>query len=159
MASLVNTRCTREDALYCEGVELFLNFVWLSISLTMILLWIRAVRHGYTKSNWTAFIALILLLVLLFPVISITDDLGAMDNPSTEIEHVVRRSEMPLLPLAQPIWALLETGILAILLCFCLAVLFIRLSRFSIQASLRRLADGFARNLGVRPPPIISLSA
>ncbi|QNI35998.1 hypothetical protein [Edaphobacter albus] len=133
--------------------------MWFSISLTMILVWIQAVRRGHTKSNWNTFIALILLLVLLFPVISITDDLGAMGNPSAEFEHLVRRSEMPPLPLTQDISALLEIGILAILLCFCLAVLFIWMSRFSIQASLRRLADGFARSVGVRPPPMVSLSA
>lgn len=138
-------------------MELFLNFVWLSISLAMILLWIQAIRHGYTKSNWSTFIALILLLVLLFPVISITDDLGAMDSPSTEVEHVVRRSEMPLLPLTHDP-SLLDIGAFAVLLSFCLTVLFLRLSRFSLRTPLRKLTDGFVCTAGVRPPPAISLA-
>ena len=39
-------------------------------------------------------IALLLLLVLLFPVISMTDDLAAM-NTAAEVEHIMRRYEAP----------------------------------------------------------------
>lgn len=140
-------------------MELFLNVVWLSASLAMILLWVYAVRCGYTKHTWNAFIALVLLLVLLFPVISMTDDLVAMDSSSTEMEHVVRRSEMPLVLLHYDISTLPNIEIFAALLSFCLAVLFTRLSRFALRIPLRKQINGFLRVTGVRPPPTASAIA
>lgn len=117
----------------------------------------RAAKHGHTKSTWTALIALGLLLVLLLPVISMTDDLVAMENP-TEIEHV-RRSEMPLLHLAHDTAALLDSGVLAVLFLIGVAFLFSRLSRFSLRVCPRKLTDGFICITGVRPPPVAVLSA
>jgi hypothetical protein len=139
-------------------VELLLNFLWLSLSLLLVVTWVRAAKHGHTKSTWTTLIALGLLLVLLLPVISMTDDLVAMENPS-EIEHVVRRSEMPLLHLAQDTAALLDSGVLAVLLMIGFAFLFSRLSRFSLRVCPRKLTDGFICITGVRPPPMAVLSA
>ena len=138
-------------------MELLLNFLWLSLSLLLIVTWMRAAKHGNTKSTWTALIALGLLLVLLLPVISMTDDLVAMENP-TEVEHVVRRSEMPLLHLAHDTAALLDSGVLAVLLLIGVAFLFSRLSRFSLRVCPRKLTDGFICVTGVRPPPVAVLS-
>jgi hypothetical protein len=138
-------------------VELFLNFVWLSVSLALILNWIRAVRRGDTKLTWGAVIALSLLLILLLPVISMTDDLGAIERPS-EVEHVVRRSEMPLLQLTQDTAALLDSILLTTLLFIGFAILFARLSRFTLRFSPRVRMDGFLRVAGVRPPPTAALA-
>lgn len=119
----------------------------------------RAAKHGHTKPTWTTLIALGLLLVLLLPVISMTDDLVAMENP-TEIEHIVRRSEMPLLHLAQDTAAHLDGGVLAVLLLLIgFAFLVSRLSRFSLRVCPRKLTDGFICITGVRPPPVAVLSA
>jgi hypothetical protein len=139
-------------------VELLLNFLWLSVSFALVLTWVQAVRHGHTKQTWTALIGLSLLLVLLLPVISMTDDLVAMEN-RIELEHVVRRSEMPLLQLAHDTAALLDTGMLPVLLLIGFAVLFSRLSRFTLRLSPRKLMDGLVRTAGVRPPPMISFTA
>jgi hypothetical protein len=139
-------------------VELLLNFLWLSLSLALVLTWIRAVRHGHTKQTWSAFVALALLLVLLLPVISMTDDLVAMDRPS-ESEHVVRRGDMPLLHLDRGTADLLDMGLLAVLLFFGFAHLFSRLSRFKMRFSPRILMDAFVRATGVRPPPRALLTA
>lgn len=139
-------------------MELFLNFVWLSLSLALILTWARAIRHGDTKRTWTTLIALVLLVLLLLPVISMTDDLVAMASPS-EMEHVVRRIDLPLLHQAHDTAALLDIGMLAILLLIGFAILFARLSRFSLRLSRRRLMDGFDRTVGVRPPPMAALTA
>lgn len=139
-------------------MEFLLNFLWLSLSLTLVFAWRRAARHGHTKHTWTTFVALALLLFLLFPVISMTDDLVAMEN-GTELEHVVRRSEMPLLHLAHDTTALLDSGSLTILLLIGFAILFSRLSRFTLRVSPRRVTDGFARIHGVRPPPVAFLTA
>lgn len=138
-------------------MELLLNFLWLSLSLSLVLIWVRAVRHGDAKQNWSAFIALILLLVLLLPVISMTDDLVAMDSPM-ELEHVVRRSEMPQLQLAHS-QAVLDFGMLAVLLLIGFAILFSRLSRFTLRVSLSKSMDGFVRTVGVRPPPVVAFAA
>jgi hypothetical protein len=140
-----------------KSVELLLNFLWFSLSLTLILTWVRAVRRGDAKQNWSTLVALVLLLVLLLPVISMTDDLGAMDS-RTEMEHVVRRSEMPLLQVAAHA-AILELGTLSVLLLIGFAVLFSRLSRFSLRVVLRKLMDGFARVIGIRPPPAPAFAA
>jgi len=139
-------------------VELLLNFLWLSLSLLLVFTWMRAAKHGHTKYTWTVLIALGLLLVLLLPVISMTDDLVAMENP-TEIEHVVRRSEMPLLHLAHDTAALVDSGVLAVLLLIGFAFLFSRFSRFSLRVCPRKLTDGFICITGVRPPPMAILSA
>jgi hypothetical protein len=139
-------------------VELLLNFLWLSLSLALVLIWIRAARHGHTKPTWSALVALALLLVLLLPVISMTDDLVAMDGPS-EYEHVVRRGEMPLLHLTHDTAALLDTGLLAVLLFLGFAILFSRLSRFTMRFSPRILSDAFVRTTGVRPPPMAPIAA
>jgi accessory gene regulator protein AgrB len=139
-------------------VELLFNILWLSVSLTLVFTWVRAVRHGHTKHTWSAFVALALLLVLLLPVISMTDDLVAMDGPS-EYEHVVRRSEMPLLHLTHDTAALLDTGLLAVLLFLGFAILFSRLSRFTMRFSTHILSDAFVRTTGVRPPPVALIAA
>jgi hypothetical protein len=139
-------------------VELLLNFLWLSLSLALVLTWVRAVRHGHTKHTWSAFVALALLLVLLLPVISMTDDLVAMEN-RTELEHVVRRSEMPLLHLAHDTAALLDIGLLALSLLIGFALFFSRLSPFTLRIPHRKLMNGFIRTMGVRPPPMTALAA
>lgn len=138
-------------------MELLLNFLWLSLSLALVLIWIRAARHGHTKPTWSALVALALLLVLLLPVISMTDDLVAMDN-QTEVEHVVRRSEMPLLHLAHDTAALLDARMLVVSLLIGFALFFSRLSRFTLRIPRRRLMDGFLRTRGVRPPPSAALA-
>jgi hypothetical protein len=87
-----------------------------------------------------------------------TDDLVAMDN-RTELEHVVRRSEMPLSQLAHDTAALLDIGALSVLFLIGFAILFSRLSRFTLRGSARKLMDGFIRTAGVRPPPFAASAA
>jgi hypothetical protein len=139
-------------------VELFLNFVWLSISLALVATWVAAVRRGDTKQKWCSLVALMLLVLLLLPVISMTDDLVAFDSP-LEVEHVVRRIDLPLLQIAHDTASVLETGLLAVLLFIGFAILFSRLSRFSLRLSWRRLMDGFDRTVGIRPPPFAAFTA
>lgn len=150
----VRTACS----ILCGRVELLLNFVWLSVSVTLILFWAQAARRGDTKPTWATFVAIALLLVLLLPVISMTDDLVAMDSPS-ESEHIVRSGEMPLLHLTPDTTALLDTGLLAALLFLGYAVLLARLSRFTLRFSPRVRMDGFARIAGIRPPPAATFAA
>jgi hypothetical protein len=57
-------------------LELALNFVWLGISCALLVLGIPLIRkQGVARSRLVAAMALVCVLCLLFPVISMTDDL------------------------------------------------------------------------------------
>jgi hypothetical protein len=139
-------------------VELLLNLLWLSISVSLVALWARAIRLGYTRINWSTLAALALLLVLLLPVISMTDDLVAMAAP-LEDDHPLRRGEMPLLHFDQIPAAPLDTVALAALLLLGLAFLATRLSRLIPVSYQETQRVGFARAMAVRPPPSALLAA
>jgi len=71
------------------GMELILNLGWALLAAFMIGLWLRyGPREG--ASRRTQVLALGLLLVILFPVISVSDDLQSLNNPA-EIDTSVRR--------------------------------------------------------------------
>ncbi|HEV2961079.1 MAG TPA: hypothetical protein VG649_04575 [Candidatus Angelobacter sp.] len=57
-------------------MELVLNFVWLGISCVLLVLGIPLIlSQRLACSRWSAAVALVCILCLLFPVISMTDDL------------------------------------------------------------------------------------
>ncbi len=57
-------------------MELALNFVWLGISCALLVLGIPLIRsQSGARSRWCVAIGLVCILCLLFPVISMTDDL------------------------------------------------------------------------------------
>ena len=80
------------------SVELLLNLLWLAASATLgvALLYSRSQRGGtskdYVHSNSAAWVSYLILVAMLLPVISMTDDLQAMVTP-TDGEQVVRRME------------------------------------------------------------------
>lgn len=62
-------------------MELVLNLVWFVLASVMVCLWFRfAPREG--PSRRLQFVALALLVFVLFPVISVTDDLQEALNPA-----------------------------------------------------------------------------
>jgi hypothetical protein len=137
-------------------VELFLNLIWLSVSLLLVTWWIGSVRRGRAKVGWGAVIALTLLLVLLFPVISMTDDLVAI-NTSAEVEHMMRRYEAPLMQIASfalldavALFAMVMVGIASSGKCF---------TRIRPHAFAAKLLAGFVRASGDRPPPVMGALA
>jgi hypothetical protein len=70
-------------------MELALNLAWVLLSVVLVRLWMsHAPRKGVSRR--TQFLALAMLLLILFPVISVTDDLLAAQNPA-EIECCMRR--------------------------------------------------------------------
>lgn len=136
--------------LYCGQVELLLNLVWLTASLLLAAWWMRALRLGHTQTNWNVFVALGLLLLLLFPVISMTDDLVAMASPA-EAEHMVRRIDSPLAPTASSVvFELRAFAVLAFMAAGWLCATMVRLRPVSFAVT---LLSGFARTAGIRPPP------
>lgn len=96
---------------------------------------------------------MVLLVVLIFPVISMTDDLLAMSAPS-EFEHVLRRYEAPLDHLASP-------GVIS-----TLALVFVPSLSFALKPEpvdpapvMAELGTVCVRVTGVRPPPDRALLA
>jgi hypothetical protein len=70
-------------------MELLLNFAWLLLALTMVSLWLRLSPRG-TGDRRVQLVALGLLLFILLPAISMTDDLLAAQN-AVEVDCCLRR--------------------------------------------------------------------
>jgi hypothetical protein len=69
-------------------MELILNFVWALLATLMIWLWMRhAPCEGARR---TQLVALAVVILILLPVISVTDDLQALQNP-VELNCCARR--------------------------------------------------------------------
>jgi hypothetical protein len=135
-------------------VELFLNLAWVATSVFLVIAWIWSIREGHTQFAWTTLIALVVLIVILFPAISMTDDLIAMSAPA-EGEHMIRRSEAPLVPVA-------VLGLLGALAAIMMVVLNMTAPSFYFRIRTRVFAAillaGFIRAFGVRPPPVYLLA-
>jgi hypothetical protein len=70
-------------------MEMVLNLAWVLLAALMFCLWLRyAPRTGVDRRM--QFVALAVLLLILFPVISVTDDLQAVQNPA-EADCLLRR--------------------------------------------------------------------
>lgn len=73
-------------------MELILNIAWVALTAAMCLLWLRfGLREG--TSRRTQLVALAMLLLIIFPVISVSDDLLAAQNPA-EADCCVRRDHL-----------------------------------------------------------------
>lgn len=83
------------------GMETVLNLVWALLAALMFGLWLRlAPRTGPSQrvdSPRIQFAALAVLILLLFPVISVTDDLQAVQNPA-ETDSCQRRDHVCVTP-------------------------------------------------------------
>jgi len=81
-------------------MELILNFVWVLLAASMVCAWLRSNPRSGTDRR-LQFVALAVLLLILFPVISVTDDLQAVQNPA-ETDCCQRRSHLyaPLHPIS-----------------------------------------------------------
>jgi hypothetical protein len=78
---------------YKASVELVLNLVGALVAVGLIGLWLRIGSRSTDRTSHraTQIVALLLLIVILFPVISVTDDLMAAQNPA-ETDSVQRRN-------------------------------------------------------------------
>jgi hypothetical protein len=75
-------------------LEILFNLLWVALSAALVGLWVvgRAgeIEDSPRSSTRMQITALAVLLVILFPVVSLTDDLLAYTAPA-EVEHLVRR--------------------------------------------------------------------
>lgn len=70
-------------------MEFVLNFAWLLLTAAMVTLWLRsAPREGANRRM--QFVSLLMLIVILLPAVSMTDDLRAAQNPA-EVDSSLRR--------------------------------------------------------------------
>jgi hypothetical protein len=63
------------------SMELILNVIGALVALALVCLWLRTVPHA-SKHRRTQIVALAVLILILFPVISVTDDLLTVQNPA-----------------------------------------------------------------------------
>ena len=70
-------------------MEIFLNSAWAVVALAIVLLWFRF-RNKAERAGCRHIVALLVLIAILFPVISVSDDLMAMQN-ATETDSCQRR--------------------------------------------------------------------
>jgi len=78
-------------------MELVLNLAWVLLAAVMFWLWLRFAPltgpEHRTHDRRSQFVALAVLLLILFPVISVTDDLQAIQNPA-EADSCLRRGSV-----------------------------------------------------------------
>lgn len=134
-------------------MELFLNLAWAALSIFLVAGWVWSIRKGHTEFQWTTLVALVLLLVLLFPAISMTDDRVAMSTP-TELDHMMRASETPHGQINICGLFSLLAAIFLVLLKMAAPMFY---SRLRPRIFAERLLAGFIRAVGVRPPPVAGL--
>jgi hypothetical protein len=72
------------------SMELALNFGWVLLVILMSWLWLRYAPHA-DRDRGMQLVALGVLLLIMFPVISVTDDLLAAQNPA-EIDCCLRKN-------------------------------------------------------------------
>jgi hypothetical protein len=73
-------------------MEIFLNLAWMAVALVSVVLWLRSERRT-GKELRLPLIALAMLLLILFPVISVSDDLWSIQNPA-ETDSMQRRDHV-----------------------------------------------------------------
>jgi hypothetical protein len=74
------------------GVEIFLNVAWVALAIFLVAAWLR---FGSSTSHHrhVQLIAIAVLIAILFPVISVSDDLMAIQNPA-ETDNCQRRDHL-----------------------------------------------------------------
>ena len=77
-------------------MELFLNSAWATVAMVIVFLWLRLERRAKAETR-LSFIALVMLIVVLFPVISVSDDLWSLQNPA-ESDTCQRRDHLASCP-------------------------------------------------------------
>jgi hypothetical protein len=71
-------------------MEIVLNLIWVLLAVAIVRLWTRHARQE-GASRRTQLAALAMLIAILFPVISVTDDLLTIQNPA-EVDCCARRN-------------------------------------------------------------------
>jgi hypothetical protein len=73
-------------------MELFFNLAWLAVAAVLVTLWLRGDSQGVGERRGQL-IAMAVLIAILLPVISVSDDLQAIQNAS-EADNYLRRDHL-----------------------------------------------------------------
>jgi hypothetical protein len=73
-------------------VELFLNLAWLAVAVTILGMWLHRADRSDPHRR-LQLIAIVVLIAILFPVISVSDDLLAIQSAS-ETDNYLRRDHL-----------------------------------------------------------------
>jgi hypothetical protein len=96
-------------------VEILLNLAWAALALLIVCLWLR-IDHRTATNRRRQFVAIVVLMAILFPVISVSDDLMAVQNAteqdgSQRRDHLASPGAHTILPFAAVVSALvLDAG-------------------------------------------------
>jgi len=77
-------------------MELLLNFAWMLLAAGIVCHWLQ-IQGREPAGRRLSFIALVMLIVILFPAISVSDDLQSIQNPA-EINSGQRRAHLATSP-------------------------------------------------------------
>jgi hypothetical protein len=97
------------------SVEIFLNFAWAALAAALVGMWLR-MGSPQDHSRRSQLIAIAVLIAILFPVISVSDDLMAAQNPA-ETDNYPRRDHFLTPADAHPLQATAATEPPPILSC------------------------------------------
>lgn len=128
-------------------MEVALNLAWLVLALYMVWAWLRyAPQDGVDRRM--QFVALALVILILLPAISMTDDLMAASNPA-EVETSARRDH----DLAHPHTLLPATAALVVAFFDGLSLEMVRVSAAHPLSPLVP-NEPLLKSLDTRPPPV-----
>ena len=131
-------------------MELVLNLVWAVLAVAIVRLWLNhaPIEAADRRTGWAA---LFLLLLILFPVISVTDDLQAMQNPA-EAETALRKVQSAVNPYTIcPATAALPESVVAAVDLVVLPI------AIATHPPLSASDDPALAPIQIRPPPVASL--
>jgi len=77
-------------------MELFLNFAWAAMAIVIVSYWLSLDGRDQGERRMSL-VALVMLIVILFPVISVSDDLWSLQNPA-ETDTCQRRDHLASFP-------------------------------------------------------------
>jgi hypothetical protein len=133
-------------------VELLFNLLWVVLSTGLIGLWLVS-RHRWEDNmprpnGHVQIAALVILIVVLLPVVSLTDDLMACTAPA-EIEHLVRRHVLDHVDSNLEAAAILAAALVSTQGAFRLQTT----SQVSPSMEIGTPREEFLSIVGIRPPP------
>ena len=127
-------------------MEICLNFAWVAVAIASLALWLRHERRT-GKERRLPLIALAMLLLILFPAISVSDDLWSIQNPA-ETDTSQRRDHIA--PCPHCLLPAIATPLASLLALFRPEIQYI--SAPSVSAT-RVYQDPARDSVENRPPP------
>ena len=133
-------------------MELLFNLLWVVLSIGLIGLWLISGRRWgnylLRPNSHVQIAALAILIVILFPVVSLTDDLLACTAPA-EVEHLVRRHLQEHVENSLESAAILAAALVSYQSALGLQVI----SHTSPSMKIGTPREAFLNAVGNRPPP------